>query len=475
MLTGYALLALQNIPHFLAGGSSRESWLQYHARAIDTAIRAGLSADNAQFTRAYAQEAFGQHFLTDSFSAGHIRTPRREIDEWYTSVFAPQVFNHFLDTLRDRLVEGIYAQVARQSRGARIFSGRARDTIRDGVNQRLDRAFAQAGGRAVIVQWFGRIVGGAVSGAIHDMEGARGVQVSSQAHPAAWRAVGDARLQAPTNPAESAGAVETEAQARQAVLAAKGDIDHAFSIGQRERTARSATPDPRALPQTVYFGFDHYDITARARPALLNAASYLIYHPDTSVELMGNTDPIGSPDYNTGLGMRRAEAVNAFLTTQGAESSRISTSSAGETILVTRDARQYWRNRRVELVWRSIAVTQSRDPAYERALNAVLVEIGPPYGAERFIPIPVDGANPPIPDWHWGSIPLDLKAEISRYVTAQVGPFTSSVLNRHELDEFSEDDNTIQPRPIARAIVNDLLRDPVLFLEGATGRSAGSP
>src|SRR5262249_19967275 len=92
----YALLALQNIPHFLVGGTARETWLGHHARAVDQAVRAGIAGDKGALNEAMLIEAFGQHFLTDSFSAGHIRTPRAEIDAWYVGVFAPRVFDHLL-------------------------------------------------------------------------------------------------------------------------------------------------------------------------------------------------------------------------------------------------------------------------------------------------------------------------------------------------------------------------------------------
>jgi hypothetical protein len=72
-------------------------------------------------------------------------------------------------------------------------------------------------------------------------------------------------------------------------------------------------------------------------------------------------------------------------------------------------------------------------------------------------------------------LPADLRAEISRFVTAQVSGFVPDVLARPELDPFVQRGNTITPRPIARAIIGDLLRDPVQFLERTTGQQAGSP
>jgi hypothetical protein len=38
------------------------------------------------------------------------------------------------------------------------------------------------------------VLAGVVSGAMHDMDGKRGVAVSSEAHPEPWTAYGDAKL-----------------------------------------------------------------------------------------------------------------------------------------------------------------------------------------------------------------------------------------------------------------------------------------
>lgn len=65
---GYLGLARINWDHF--GEDARSAYNAGHATAIRKAI-------SGELDWAYAMNAFADHFLEDSFSAGHLRTPRR--------------------------------------------------------------------------------------------------------------------------------------------------------------------------------------------------------------------------------------------------------------------------------------------------------------------------------------------------------------------------------------------------------------
>jgi hypothetical protein len=70
----YLSLAKMNFDHF-----GQHAWVAYqtgHQIALEYAVQASLTHDNAQLMHAYAINAFACHFLTDYFSSGHIRTPR---------------------------------------------------------------------------------------------------------------------------------------------------------------------------------------------------------------------------------------------------------------------------------------------------------------------------------------------------------------------------------------------------------------
>ena len=67
-IPGYLGLAQINWDHF--GADARIAYIAGHWTALQLAITGELD-------KAYAMNAFADHFLEDSFSAGHLRTPRR--------------------------------------------------------------------------------------------------------------------------------------------------------------------------------------------------------------------------------------------------------------------------------------------------------------------------------------------------------------------------------------------------------------
>ena len=452
--------------------------MSYHARAIDNAIREGLSG--APLNGGYLLEAFGEHFYTDSFSGGHIRTPRKEISDWYSTVFGPRVVDHFIDTLRSRVESEVYYQVMGLSGGIALEVGSpaaaaaVRAVIHNRVGDKIDAAIASIGGRAVMVEWFGLIVGGMVSGTIHDLEGDRGVVVHSKAHPLPWTAYGDGLLDDPRNAVSKGEAVAGVAEA-------KADIDQAYLIGSGERKSKSTVPIPSALPSLLYFGFDSSALNAKAQKDMSGALAYMTYNPDTEVNIVGHTDPIGTTGYNMGLGSRRAEVVASVLTAGGVDPKRVPTASAGESSLVTTKPAQYWRDRRVTLTWGSTITgpsAASHDVAYERAQAAVASRIGPPYMAEQRIPEPVAGANPAIPEWHWGKLDPTFQKTVASWVSRQVTPYTATITSSPALAPITVPvagvtTVTVDPKPIVKGIIDDLLANPIDFLNRGFGEDAG--
>lgn len=72
----YELIAATNWDHF--GADAITSYTAAHALALDLAVQA---KDSAGLDQAYAVNAFADHYLTDLFSSGHLRTPRRQLYE----------------------------------------------------------------------------------------------------------------------------------------------------------------------------------------------------------------------------------------------------------------------------------------------------------------------------------------------------------------------------------------------------------
>lgn len=68
----YLGLAKINWDHF--GQDARTAYNACHSVALQVAARGNLQL-------AYAMNAFADHFLQDSFAAGHMRTPRRKLHD----------------------------------------------------------------------------------------------------------------------------------------------------------------------------------------------------------------------------------------------------------------------------------------------------------------------------------------------------------------------------------------------------------
>ncbi len=105
--------------------------------------------------------------------------------------------------------------------------------------------------------------------------------------------------------------------------------------------------------RTIHFAFDSATITGRGIDIVAAHAKYLADHSSARVRLEGNTDERGSPEYNIGLGMRRAESVRQAMLLQGASPNQITVVSYGaERPVDPAHNRAAWaKNRRVDIVY----------------------------------------------------------------------------------------------------------------------------
>jgi hypothetical protein len=78
----YLELAATNWDHF--GTYAVTAYTTGHGVAMQQAITAGKIQRQVQLELAYAMDAFACHFLSDLFSSGHMRTPRKELYETVT-------------------------------------------------------------------------------------------------------------------------------------------------------------------------------------------------------------------------------------------------------------------------------------------------------------------------------------------------------------------------------------------------------
>ena len=84
----------------------------------------------------------------------------------------------------------------------------------------------------------------------------------------------------------------------------------------------------RSKFRPVYFGFDSYTISGGERSKIEEVAEFMKSAPNSLI-LAGFTDERGTPEYNRGLGERRAQAVREALIHAGADGSKIQTVSFG--------------------------------------------------------------------------------------------------------------------------------------------------
>lgn len=105
--------------------------------------------------------------------------------------------------------------------------------------------------------------------------------------------------------------------------------------------------------RTIYFAFDSSVINGEGTALVAAHARYLAAHPSVHVRLEGNTDERGSPEYNIGLGERRAQAVRQAMLLQGVSDSQITTVSYGAERPVDpgHNEAAWAKNRRVDIVY----------------------------------------------------------------------------------------------------------------------------
>ena len=87
--------------------------------------------------------------------------------------------------------------------------------------------------------------------------------------------------------------------------------------------------DPN-LQEVVYFEFDSSDLDEAARAKLEENANWLKQSPERTLTIEGHTDEVGTPEYNLGLGERRAQASRDYLLRLGIDAKRVSIITFGE-------------------------------------------------------------------------------------------------------------------------------------------------
>lgn len=105
----------------------------------------------------------------------------------------------------------------------------------------------------------------------------------------------------------------------------------------------------------IYFDFDRYNIRADMQEYIRANADFIKEHNIESVVLQGNTDEVGSDEYNMALGHKRALSVRDALVIYGLPKSMFSTISYGthNPTCLEHTKECHAKNRRTEIVEKS--------------------------------------------------------------------------------------------------------------------------
>jgi hypothetical protein len=185
-----------------------------HERAVRRAVELGKAG--RPIGGALAIDAFYSHFLTDAFSAGHLRTPRvTVVNYWHKKV--PDFYPRFLAWLGDTVAFWV------SHNGGQLEQMAPRGTVRKGAREAVKDAL-----KRMPAMTFGDVVGLAV----HDYDSDRGVVVKLAGKR--MRMVGDGHLLDPEgddDPATVKAAQTTMDLAVKAVQASQRDIEKAYGMG----------------------------------------------------------------------------------------------------------------------------------------------------------------------------------------------------------------------------------------------------
>lgn len=117
--------------------------------------------------------------------------------------------------------------------------------------------------------------------------------------------------------------------------------------GQRDFMVALGERFAAEVPSTITFAFNSSELSPEAQTSLRNQADWIRQFPEIRFRVYGHTDLVGSNAYNKALGLRRANAAVAYLSTQGISRARLeAVVSYGKTRPVIQTPGPEQRNRR---------------------------------------------------------------------------------------------------------------------------------
>lgn len=116
------------------------------------------------------------------------------------------------------------------------------------------------------------------------------------------------------------------------------------------------------FPAELTFEFNRSDISPGFVPTLQQVSAVLRDYPQTTVDVFGHTDSVGSDSYNMDLSQRRADTVSNIFANNGVQRARLAARPFGESRPIDTNETDSGRarNRRVEVF--ISALCDPRDP-----------------------------------------------------------------------------------------------------------------
>jgi len=182
-----------------------------------------------------------------------------------------------------------------------------------------------------------------------ELTAAKEAQMKAEAEAAAAKAKAQADAQAATLAAKAQAAKDAAAQAQAQTAALRAQLL------QQLNEVLQTTDTPRGLVVNmadVLFESGKYALSTDAQLKLAKLSGIIQAHPGLNLAIEGYTDNTGTPEFNLKLSQQRADAVRAFLISQGLAPDTITSTGMGQASPVADNNTAAGRklNRRVEII-----------------------------------------------------------------------------------------------------------------------------
>ncbi len=213
---------------------------------------------------------------------------------------------------------------------------------------------------------------------------AQGAQANAEADADRNRAAAAAADQQ-AQQAKSAQATAEADSERNRAAAASSDMQAAQAIHEREELRAKLLAQFNLILETrdtarglvvnmsdVLFDSGQFTLRPQAREKLAKISGIVLAYPTLLLAVEGNTDSVGTEEFNQTLSEKRAETVRSYLTKEGVPEASTTAAGFGKTRPIASPAKQA---RRTNRFWRSDRNKGSfdRGPASQRILNAPLI------------------------------------------------------------------------------------------------------